>query len=254
MKKDLKILAFRKGFTLIEVLVVVAIIGILASLLLPVLSSARAKSKQAVCMSQLKQLGIALYNYLDDNDAYFPYTRKVSNNDIVTWDDLISGYDGRDPMTFSEMKLAVITADQDSELYRCPADDIAGHNGNIKRSYAISMLRNNDNIRPGISGGQNQAYEVSRQITAISAPSETILLSENFNKINRIGSHYGSIDGAGHYGIASNNTANSPIPHLQKFNYLFTDGHVAILTYYNTLLGESPITSDARNTMWDAGR
>lgn len=58
----------KKKFTLIEVLVVVAIIGILASMLLPSLGDARQKSKLAVCKNNLKQNGFGLYLYLDDND------------------------------------------------------------------------------------------------------------------------------------------------------------------------------------------
>ena len=61
-----------KRFTLIELLVVVAIIGILASLLLPALGKARKSAKRIRCVSQLKQLSIALYNYTDDNDSHYP--------------------------------------------------------------------------------------------------------------------------------------------------------------------------------------
>ena len=62
-----------KKFTLIELLVVVAIIGILASLLLPSLGRARSKAQIAVCISQLKQVNIGLFSYLDDNDGTFPF-------------------------------------------------------------------------------------------------------------------------------------------------------------------------------------
>ncbi|WDE96500.1 prepilin-type N-terminal cleavage/methylation domain-containing protein [Lentisphaera profundi] len=66
-------------FTLIEILVVVAIIGILASLLLPALGQARKKSKLALCTSNIRQISTALYMYTTDNDSYLPYSHNVTN-------------------------------------------------------------------------------------------------------------------------------------------------------------------------------
>ncbi|MCM8534075.1 MAG: type II secretion system GspH family protein [Lentisphaeraceae bacterium] len=61
-----------KKFTLIELLAVVAIIGILSSILLPSLGQAREKTRQAVCISNLKQIGVGLFLYTSESKSFLP--------------------------------------------------------------------------------------------------------------------------------------------------------------------------------------
>ncbi len=63
----------KKGFTLIELLVVISIIALLVAILMPALGRARAQGQNVVCQTNLKQYGIGMFMYLDDNQEKFPY-------------------------------------------------------------------------------------------------------------------------------------------------------------------------------------
>lgn len=67
----------RPAFTLIELLVVISILALLASLLLPALSSARERGRRAICLSNLRQVGIAIQCYASDSEGKMPYGPKA---------------------------------------------------------------------------------------------------------------------------------------------------------------------------------
>jgi len=71
------------GYTLTEVLVAIAVVGILASILIPTLAKARMRARQTVCMSNLKQLGVAFISYGHDHGETVPYSKKAGNSGWV---------------------------------------------------------------------------------------------------------------------------------------------------------------------------
>ncbi|BDI27958.1 hypothetical protein CCAX7_000090 [Capsulimonas corticalis] len=84
----------RQGFTLIELLVVIAIIAILAAILFPVFAQAREKARAIACLSNVKQMGLAMMQYVQDNDEKFPTsgTYWTTTNPYTDWLDIIQPY------------------------------------------------------------------------------------------------------------------------------------------------------------------
>jgi len=80
----------KRGFTLIELLVAIAIIAILAAILFPVFQKVRENARRAACVSNMKQIGLAMMQYNQDNDELFPIGRDGINN--TGWQDKIYSF------------------------------------------------------------------------------------------------------------------------------------------------------------------
>lgn len=106
------------GFTLVEILVVLAVIFTLAALIFPVFSSARRKGRDAACLNNLHQMGLATRLYADDYDGHYPYaidplTRDLRIN-ILFSDEMID--------TLPDYPSVLKNYTKDSTIFHCPSD------------------------------------------------------------------------------------------------------------------------------------
>ncbi len=126
--------AFPQAFTLIELLVVVAIIALLTAILLPVFFSARGKARQTVCVSNLRQLGLAISLYAQDADDLYPYGNDPSDTDTHPNIWAAGPYAAVAP-TLDPLQKIMKPYVQNPALWRCPSDggykelDISAVNG-----------------------------------------------------------------------------------------------------------------------------
>ncbi|MDR3708819.1 MAG: DUF1559 domain-containing protein [Capsulimonadaceae bacterium] len=204
-----------RAFTLIELLVVIAIIAILVAILFPVFATAREKARQSACSSNLKQLGLALVQYSQDNDEYLPCGTTGAGLGMG-WAGQLYGYV------------------KSTAVYACPDDPKSQTTtGVYELSYAY-----NGNIN--ILQGSSLATFMPHSVSSLTAPSLTVALFEiqgaavkpTNDGNSAVSDGVDFINGGGAY-------ANGPFPYFnlsksahndgQGSNYLLCDGHVKYL-------------------------
>ncbi|MDD7984952.1 prepilin-type N-terminal cleavage/methylation domain-containing protein [Lentisphaera marina] len=199
-----------KKFTLIEILVVVAIIGILASLLLPSLSRARERGKAAVCLSNLKQVGVGTYMYTEDNENLFPIRR----NEV--WD------------TYEEYQ-GVST-----KMWECPSDK-----GNWDNGGAVVYDGRTTYERRGSSYHWNEhaVWGKDMSTTNVTVPKDYVYTGSR------------AIMGKWGTGSDPANSPDNFMWHMKgelKFSLLFGDGHAKFI-YYHAIFETEPKTFNYNN-------
>ncbi len=137
------------GFTLIELLVVIAIISILAAILFPVFARARENARRTSCMSNLKQVGLGVMQYVQDNDEYYPYSYQSRTSLGPPWAHISSTADFTSSSTIFWPHF-IFPYTKSMQVFYCPSgrakgDGVYGHYG-VNRlsltdggSAAISM-------------------------------------------------------------------------------------------------------------------
>ena len=146
----------KAGFTLLELLVVVAVIGILAALLLPAMVRARTKAQGISCLNNTRQLYLAWILYADDHNGRLAYNlggdvkvRGVAPASNLNWVNNILNWelksDNTNLATITEASLGAY-ANKATAIYRCPSDDVlsdiqraAGWRSRV-RSYSMNAM------------------------------------------------------------------------------------------------------------------
>ena len=220
---------FSSAFTLIEMLVVIAIIALLASLLVPAITGAKRNALRTACVSNLRQIGTALLSYASDNDGNLPrldnpvpptYTPPVGTLPSQYLGSPLAPYLGFATNGISAVTLIPVMA--------CPAFKAAMISAHPKdwwqsaeyartKKYVPPKDRLNDDPFYSVNGGYNTLASVMLESGVPVSPSKVYVLGEvdQLNKPSTFGS--GS--------VAGKSLPSGPV-HINTRNYLFLDAHV----------------------------
>lgn len=111
-----------RAFTLIELLVVIAIISLLTAILLPVFASVRAKGRQIVCTSNLRQLGLAIASYSQDSNGIVPFGGDPVDVKSTAWQTANGGVYAAQAVQLRPLADVLNPYTSSKDIWHCPAD------------------------------------------------------------------------------------------------------------------------------------
>ncbi len=195
-----------EAFTLIELLVVIAIISILAGILFPVFLTARGKAREISCISNLRQQGLAVTMYAEDNDSLYPFA--VDPADKFTPQIWFSKPDFYALLPqLSMVQDVLIPYVKSKELFRCPAD--TGFDNEDFTGLPIDPTGTPPNANPSSYQKFGTSYYYRTEIAYVHAGESTFQRPSDVNVF---------FDGAGKW-------HGSLVGLVQRYNTLFADGH-----------------------------
>ncbi len=203
--KEGVVMKFRR-FTLIELLVVIAIIAILAAMLLPALNSAREKGRQASCISNLKQIGLANLQYANDYNDFWVIMKSAH---VDRWPQYMAGVLG------NYLPLSVCTCPSTGQKMTGLTDYYKGYG--IRWYANNSMVVDDEQNQPGfVSNGWCQWYV---KLSSMKNPSSYLMMADAAKQTNLMA------NGPEFYRNASGEYYVT-LRHSGRTNALFLDGHV----------------------------